>query len=544
MEAKKRRERMAILAGLWATGMPLLAAADEGLVDIAADVGIAENTPAYHMAVADYNGDGWPDILLNRRWAVPFRLYKNVGGSFVEDLSINFGIRDRLDCQWGDPNVDGRLDLYCARGASHGTAMKANQLWIQQADGSFQEQGIAWGAIDPYGRGRSVGWFNFNGDEFPDLFVGNHFPRADGIPSANRLYVNQAGTNFAELEIPGFTAELGGYCVYPVDMDKDGFDDLLVCGGGRLYMFRNTAGTGFAEMAAGLGLDKYTRSVLAPDVDKDGQPDLVVVTPQTVSIFHGRGGWSFSEPQVIGGTNMYDAVAADVDGDADLDIYVSTTNPIDRPNLPDMLLRNNGAGVFVHEAVASSAEGDGGRVAAIDHDLDGRSGFLVVNSRGVGPGGPVQFFEDPAPIVVPPSNLVVNGDFETGTLAPWDSWASSLELVQDELRGGSWVGRVTKVQGGGQTIPVKPNTTYTLRAVGRVDVAHWAAAGIRYRDAQWNQIPSANRNLVPFGTEYEERSLTFVTPANAATVLVQVWNGPGGTVWVDDLSLVEVTETP
>ncbi len=510
-------------------------AAAGALVDTAAEIGIAETTPAYHMTAADYDGDGWPDILVNRRWTLPFRLYRNVGGSFVEDTRIDFGIRDRLDCQWGDPNVDGRLDLYCGRGASHGTATKANQLWIQQPDGSFQDQAAAWNVTDPHGRSRSVVWLNFNGDGFPDLFVGNHFPRQDGIPSPNRLFVNQAGSRFSELVIPGFTEEIGGAPAFAVDMDADGLDDLLVCGASTLYAFRNTGGTGFVDMTTALGLRYYARSAIAADVDQDGQLDLVVTIPREVRIYPGQGPWSFGEPQRFAGQNLFDTVTADVDGDGDLDIYVSSTNPSGSANPADLLLRNGGSGVFTPEVVASSSQGSGGRVAVIDHDLDGRAGILLVNSRGVGDGGPLQFFQD-SPPVQPSTNLIPNGDFETGRLTPWVSWRGALQIVRDETRGGSWVGTVRVRGGGGQVIAANANTRYTLRVSGRVDLSHWAAAGYQFQDASGKPI-AAGRNLAPFGTSYAEQTVSFETPPNTTSILVQIWNMAGGSVYVDDFSL-------
>ena len=61
------------------------------------------------------------------------RLYRNIGGKFLEDTAdATSASKDRLDCEWGDPNVDGRPDFYCSVGAAYGTAVKANQLWIQQ----------------------------------------------------------------------------------------------------------------------------------------------------------------------------------------------------------------------------------------------------------------------------------------------------------------------------------------------------------------------------------------------------------------------------
>jgi hypothetical protein len=158
-----------------------------------------------------------------------------------------------------------------------------------------------------------------------------------------------------------------------------------------------------------------------------------------------------------------------------------------------------------------------------------------VNSRGVGDGGPLQFFQDP-PQIQPSINLIPNGNFETGQLSPWVSWRGALQITRDEARGGSWVGTVRLRGGGGQIIPAKANTRYTLRVSGRVDVSHWAAVGYRFQDASGNTI-AGGRDLPLLGTSYAERTTSFDTPANAAAILVQIWNAAGGAVYVDDFSL-------
>ena len=377
---------------------------NSGMVDIAAAVGIAETTHAYHVSVADYNRDGWPDFLFNRGWSKSMRLYRNTRNKdgtrgFQEDTATNFGITDRLNCQWGDPNVDGRPDLYCSVGANFGTAVKANQLWIQQADGTFKEQAAAWGVTDPYGRGRQVTFFNLNGDKFPDLFVGNEYPRVDGIPSPNRVFVNvfkDGRRQFEERIIPGVTAEIGAAaCAFAADVDNDGDDDLFVCGNNGLRIYRNDfrKNKTFVDMAPGLKLSAYHTDVVAADVNGDGKRDLILATPNNVSIWLQTGSWTFRRLQVISWISIRGLAVADVDGDRDLDVYVLRSQGVSgiggaKKKPADLLLRNRGNGTFTAQIAGSwSTPGIGGRCAAIDHDRDGRAGILVVNSYDTLPQG-------------------------------------------------------------------------------------------------------------------------------------------------------------
>ncbi|UHD17113.1 FG-GAP-like repeat-containing protein [Thiocapsa bogorovii] len=386
--AKKAVLTAGFLVATWL--IPGTAISDAGLLNIADSVGIAETSRSYGVSVEDYDGDGLADFLYNRAWMQEMRLYRNLGGRFSQDRKTNFGLADRLDCQWGDPNQDGLPDLYCIVGANFGTATKANQLWIQQQDGTFLDQASQWRVTDPYGRGRRVAWFNYNGDEFPDLFVGNDFPRKDGIPSPNRVFVNQGGRRFTEAVISGLTQELGAWCALAVDIDRDGYDDLFVCGSKRLYVYRNLGGNGFEDVAPALNLAKYYNHVDAADLNGNGYLDLILVGNGRACIRPGTGFWSFG-PQQCYGTEVKRTVTVDTDGNGILDIYVGRGGQ--SPNLPDLLLRNNGGGQFTAVQVgASTAEGTGNRVrlAALDHDNDGREGVLVVNATD-GIAGPLEF---------------------------------------------------------------------------------------------------------------------------------------------------------
>jgi len=389
------RRRVGLIGGgallaITASG-PVGALPDGGLVNVAGPAGIAETTVAYHVSVRDYDRDGREDFLFNRRWKVPMRLYRNAGGGrFTEDRRTDFGIADRLDCEWGDPNVDGRPDLYCSVGAQHGTATKSNQLWIQQADGTFANRAAAWKVTDPVGRGRQVTFFNLNGDRYPDLFVGNHYPRQDGIPSPNRVFVNVTGTSYRELVVPGVTGQIGARCASAADIDGDGFDDLLVCGNDALRIYRNNRNNGFQNMAPILGLATNHADAIAVDLDGDRDRDLVLTSGGTTRVRLQTAAWTFGTAQIVASGEARNVATPDIDADGDVDLYVVRDGT--NPNLADLLLRNRGAGTFEAFVVgASTSQGFAKMAAAIDHDGDGRHAVLVVNSNdGSSVPGPLE----------------------------------------------------------------------------------------------------------------------------------------------------------
>ena len=380
-----------------ATPSPAGALPEAGLVNVAAAAGIAETTLAYHVSVANYDGVPGPDFFFNRRWKTTPRLYRNIGGGrFAEDTRTAFPIADRLDCEWGDPNVDGRPDLYCAVGAKHGTAVKANELWIQQPDGSFVNQAAAWGVTDPYGRGRQLTFLNFNGDAYPDLFVGNEYPRKDKVPSPNRLFINVGGTRFQELAMPGLTAEIGSRCAQAADIDRNGLDDLIVCGDTALRIYRNLGNNQLQDMAPSLGIAKRHSQAVAVDLDRDGDLDLVLTsgTRTRVRLQTGAPGqWQFGPAQLVAAGDIMSVATPDIDGDGDIDLYLVRKG---KPNQPDYLALNNGAGAFTTEVVGASTKVATAAMAqAIDPDGDRRDAVLVVNSDSSNVPGPLELMALP-----------------------------------------------------------------------------------------------------------------------------------------------------
>ena len=67
------------------------------------------------------------------------------------------GRPDRHGCIFGDPNLDGLLDIVCAKGAQQGTAKKWNELWIQGPPGVWTRRGARVGDRGRLGAGPAPG---------------------------------------------------------------------------------------------------------------------------------------------------------------------------------------------------------------------------------------------------------------------------------------------------------------------------------------------------------------------------------------------------
>ncbi len=372
-------------------------------LDKAVDAGISETTKTRGAIIADFNNDGSPDIFLGRHQATTARLYTNNGsGRFTEIDQGTFVKTDRHGCDAADVNGDGRKDIFCSTGANQATTPKRNELWVQQPDHTFVNQAGQYGLFNPFSRGRINTFINANGDNHPDLFLANEADRLDALPTPNQLFTNQGGTAFRSAPEYGLEREmdysgsllgntpggLSGSNPSVADLDKDGWQDLLVAATSGLHMYHNNQGNGFTDVAASVGLGQNPVDVTVADVNGDSWPDVIEVLPNELRVLLNTNG-TFSSAF---STTLQDGVsvaAGDVNGDDRPDIYVlrGTTGA----NPPDQVYLNNGSGTSFAQmsAIPSTSQGQADFVAPIDYDGNGLTDFLVLNGETTTPG-PVQ----------------------------------------------------------------------------------------------------------------------------------------------------------
>lgn len=217
--------------------------------------------PGLGVACADFDGDGWPDILVAND-GQPNRLWINQKGKGFKEEALVRGIAynglgqapANMGVALGDVDGDGLFDVFI----THLTE-ETNTLWRQRPRGLFRD-GTAPARLASPGR-HGTGWgtvlADFDHDGALDLAVVNgrvaRGRAAAGGPGSfwdryaerNQLFANDGTGRFKDISDDNkpFCGTLGVYRgLVLTDLDGDGAPDLLVTAiAGRARLYRNVA---------------------------------------------------------------------------------------------------------------------------------------------------------------------------------------------------------------------------------------------------------------------------------------------------------------
>ncbi len=358
---------------------------DGTFTDITAGSGLDVETYGMGVAVGDYDNDGRDDVYITSLDGD--RLFHNDGGGKFHDVTRSSGIQNTdfgTSAAWLDYDRDGKLDLfvanyvqwspkndlwcsldgatksYCTPESYKGTSSK---LFRNLGNGRFEDVSEKAGIADPTAKSLGVTILDYNNDGWPDIFVAN-----DTQP--NKLYRNNGNGTFTEVGMPAGVAysedgvARGAMGVDSADYDRSGRPGLLVgnFSNQMLGLYHNEGSGLFVDEAPASTIGRssllcLTFGVFFFDYDLDGFPDILVanghiedeinrVQPQVhyreaPLLFRNLGrkfadvssfvGPDFSRPMVARG-----AAYADIDGDGDLDVLITTNDG------PAHLFRNDG----------------------------------------------------------------------------------------------------------------------------------------------------------------------------------------------------------
>jgi len=375
--------------------------------------------------VADYNGDGVPDLLVENQVGVGVLLGKpNL--TFVPMVSYVSGASSTLPgdflpgtVAFGDFTSSGHRDIAMA---VEGGIVEL----MGNGDGTFD-------SVPFYDLGEKVGGAavaDFNADGNPDIAVTvpAEYPRVllgngDGTfrlsPDPNTSYgSSQPSTEIASADFTGthdedLVADSSGGSVSPgtpevyfgngdgtfaapeqetsastfvADLNGDGIDDTVSLASGEITALLGQANGTFTTVTTPLRNPTFSAIVAVGDINGDGKPDLVISDISGLEIWLGNGDGTFTYKDTLQPPNAQwtsvsngSAAIADLDGDGKPDLVISspTTSPQQL-----LIFYGDGDGTF-QAPVSRPLSHSYTALTVTDVNGDGKPDLILNDSAGI-----------------------------------------------------------------------------------------------------------------------------------------------------------------
>jgi len=247
------------------------------------------------VAIGDVNNDGKPDIFFTSNQGEN-KLYINKGNWKFEDVTAKAGLKGYKRWHSGvtmvDINGDGWLDIYVSNSGGMKDADRANELYINQKDGTFKEEAAQYGLADK-GLSTQAIFFDYDHDGDLDCFVlndsfrplasfGNHMDIRNVRDPINgdRLYRNDNGHFVDVSEQAGiYGSEIGfGLGIAAADLFNTGWDDMYVSNDffEKDYLYKNQHNGAFKEIGedALRHMSMTSMGSDVADINNDGFQDI------------------------------------------------------------------------------------------------------------------------------------------------------------------------------------------------------------------------------------------------------------------------------
>lgn len=333
------------------------------MTDLSEKSGLSKFRGGLNILQADYNNDGFVDILVLRgAWMPgefgkqPNSLLRNNGNGTFNDVTIQSGLLSLHPTQagvWSDFNNDGWLDLFIGNESMQMGEQHGSELFISNRNGKFTNIAVEAGCdINAFVKGVTAG--DYNNDGWQDIFLSTlNGPK---VLLKNKGIVN-GKLRFEDVtKAAGLDLLVSTFPTWFWDYDNDGWQDIFVSGyqfdktltysvatdvmkipnnAAKMYLFRNNHDGTFKDISVEAGMNHCVFAMGANfgDIDNDGYPDMYLGTgnPDYQSLVPNRlykniSGKTFADVTVsgrVGNLQKGHGVAlSDIDNDGDQDIFI------------------------------------------------------------------------------------------------------------------------------------------------------------------------------------------------------------------------------
>lgn len=383
--------------------------------DIAGNLELDKKDMAGGSITEDFDNDGYIDLLTSG-WGVDDKIYfykNNADGTFANNSATTGldGIAGGLNMVQADYDNDGWMDVLVLRGAwKREYGNEPNSLLRNNGDGTFTDVTTKAGLLS-YHPTQTATWNDFNNDGWVDLFIGNESAARSFLEQHPcELYINNQDGTFrnatveADIEVVNYVK-----AVTSGDYDNDGWKDIFLSTmDGTRRLFRNLGFAGkeimFEEVTSKAGLANEHNNTFPAwfwDYNNDGWLDIFACdytfekslgyysaaeklgitvpgsSPDKMLLYKNNGNGTFTNvAREMGLTTNVFAMGSnfgDIDNDGYLDMYLGTGNPLYESLVANKMFKNIDGKKFV-EVTASARVGHlqkGHGVSFADLDNDG-----------------------------------------------------------------------------------------------------------------------------------------------------------------------------
>ncbi|WP_298417745.1 FG-GAP-like repeat-containing protein [uncultured Kordia sp.] len=308
----------------------------------------ADNIPSWSLAAADYDRNGYTDLLYGGQNGVTFMRANNNGTAFTEISGSQYVFSQRSN--FVDLNQDGNLDAFVCHDVD------PNVYYMNDGSGNltFNQGGL--GDDEAGGNYGSI-WIDYDNDRDMDMFIAKCRGGATTI-NINEMHENDGSGNFTEVASTlGLADPIQTWSSAWGDFDNDGDMDVFVgassTANGTHKLMRNNGNSTFTDVTSTSGiLPAFTNTGhenATYDFDNDGNLDIA----SNGSILFGNGDLTFTvHDNMLGITN---GSFGDMNNDGFIDAILGT-------NLYTNDTNSNNWVKITTTGVASNINGIGARV--------------------------------------------------------------------------------------------------------------------------------------------------------------------------------------